>query len=374
MSILFMFISCKQGKQKADNGFASLDTLVKGENFQKTIDGKQAGLYTLKNDSGMVVKITNYGAHIVSVLVPDKNGNYADVLLGYSGIDGYLKDSSYSGAIVGRYANRIAKGKFKLDGKEYTLPLNNGPNSLHGGIKGFDKVVWNATQNGDSLLLSYISQDKEEGYPGKVEAKVLYILTKDNELKIEFEATTDKPTVINLSTHGYFNLKGEGNGDILDQELEIFADSITSVDETMIPTGKIESVKGTPFDFTSPYIIGQRINDKNEQLKFGSGYDHNWVLNNKTGELALGVRLRDPKSGRVMEVYTTEPGVQFYSTNFLMGFHTGKSGKPLKYRNGAAFEPQHYPDSPNHDNFPSTIVRPGKTYKSETIYKFTIRK
>jgi len=369
-----MFISCKQGKQKADNGFASLDTLVKGENFQKTIDGKQAGLYTLKNDSGMVVKITNYGAHIVSVLVPDKNGNYADVLLGYSGIDGYLKDSSYSGAIVGRYANRIAKGKFKLDGKEYTLPLNNGPNSLHGGIKGFDKVVWNATQNGDSLLLSYISQDKEEGYPGKVEAKVLYILTKDNELKIEFEATTDKPTVINLSTHGYFNLKGEGNGDILDQELEIFADSITSVDETMIPTGKIESVKGTPFDFTSPYIIGQRINDKNEQLKFGSGYDHNWVLNNKTGELALGVRLRDPKSGRVMEVYTTEPGVQFYSTNFLMGFHTGKSGKPLKYRNGAAFEPQHYPDSPNHDNFPSTIVRPGKTYKSETIYKFTIRK
>ena len=371
---LFLFVTCKQGKENTDNGFTALDTLVKKASFQKSVDGKQTDLFTLKNDSGMVVKITNFGARIVSILVPDKNGKYADVAIGYSSIDEYISDDTYSGAIVGRYANRIAKGKFKIDGKEYNLPVNNGPNALHGGLKGFDKAVWDANQKGDSLQMSYTSQDKEEGYPGKVEVKVLYVLTTDNKLKIEYEASTDKPTIINLTTHGYYNLKGEGNGDILDHELEIFADSITPVDSTLIPVGKIESVKGTPFDFTKPYFIGQRINDKNEQLKFGAGYDHNWVLNNKSGKLALCVRLSDTLSGRVMEIYSTEPGIQFYSTNYFNGTHKGKSGKPIKYREGAAFEPQHYPDSPNHANFPSTILRPGKVFKSETVYSFTVKK
>ncbi len=372
--VLFILASCKQVEQKADNGLAALDTLVKKENFQKTIYGKKTDLFTLKNDSGMVVKITNYGARIVSILVPDKYGKYADVCLGFSSIEQYVNDSTFCGAIVGRYANRIAKGTFKIDGHQFNLPINNGRNSLHGGKKGFDKVVWDAVQNNDTLTMSYTSMDKEEGYPGKVDIQVKYILTNNNELKIESQATTDKKTIINLATHGYYNLKGEGNGDILSHQLEIIADSITPVDSFMIPTGKIESVKGTPFDFTSPFPIGQRINENNQQLKYCFGYDNNWVLNNKTGALALDVRLTDTTSGRVMEVYSTEPGVQFYSTNFFNGYHVGKNGKPLKYRSGVAFEPQHYPDSPNHNNFPSTILSPGKIYKSETVYKFIVKK
>jgi aldose 1-epimerase len=374
LAVVFTLAACNQTSTKNDDGgLAALDSLVKQQNFQKEIGGKKTDLVTLKNDSGMIVKITNYGARIVSILVPDKNDTYADVSLGYANIDDYLKDSTYVGSIVGRYANRIANGKFKIDGKEYQLPLNDGINSLHGGFKGFDKVVWDIAQKDDeSLLLTYTAQDGEEGYPGKMDVKVKYTVTESSELQIEIEAVCDKKTIVNISSHGYFNLKGEGNGDILDHMLEIFADSITPVDSTLIPTGKIEAVAGTPLDFTKPYLIGLRINEDNQQLKYGHGYDHNWVLNNKKDEVALNVRLTEPTTGRVMEVYSNKPGVQFYSCNFLHGYHNGKSGKPLQYRSGVAFEPQNYPDAPNKANFPSAILEPGKTYKSTIIYKFYV--
>jgi aldose 1-epimerase len=366
--------SCKQAEKKAeDNGFAGLDSLVKKENFQKEIDGKKTDLFTLKNDSGMVVKITNYGGRIVSVLVKGKDGKYADVALGFSNIDKYLADKTYCGAIAGRYANRIAKAKFKIDGKEYKLAVNNGQNSLHGGIKGFDKMVWDAVQNGDTLSLKYVSADMEEGFPGKVDVELNYILTNANELKLEISATTDKKTIINLAGHAYFNLEGEGNGDILDQFLEIFGDKTTPVDTALIPTGKFADIKGTPFDFTTSYTIGKRINEENEQLKFGNGYDHNWVLTNQTGQLALAARVTDTISGRIMEISTTEPGIQFYSGNFLGGV-TGKSGKEYNKRFGLALEPQHYPNSPNQPNFPSVILEPKKIYKTTNVYKFLVKK
>ncbi len=371
-----MFISsCKQAEKKVeDNGFAGFDSLVKKENFQKVIDGKKTDLFTLKNDSGMVVKITNYGARLVSVLVKGKDGKYADVALGFSNIDKYLTDKTYCGAIAGRYANRIAKAKFKIDGKEYKLAVNNGANSLHGGIKGFDKVVWDASQKGDTLSLKYISADMEEGFPGKVNVELKYILTNSNELKLEISATSDKKTIINLAGHSYFNLKGEGNGDILDQFLEIFGDKTTPVDTALIPSGKFADVKGTPFDFTTPVAIGKRINEDNEQLKFGHGYDHNWVLTNQSGQLALAARVTDTISGRIMEISTTEPGIQFYSGNFIDGTATGKSGKVYNQRFGLALEPQHYPNSPNQPNFPSVTLEPKKTYKTTVIYKFLIKK
>jgi aldose 1-epimerase len=367
--------SCKQVEKKIeDNGFAGVDTLVKKENFQKEVDSKKTDLFILKNDSGMVVKITNFGARIVSVLVKGKDGKYADVALGFSNIDKYLADKTFCGAIAGRYANRIAKAKFKIDGKEYKLAANNGSNSLHGGIKGFDKVVWDASQKGDTLTLKYVSADMEEGFPGKVDVELNYILTNANELKLEFSATTDKKTIINLAGHGYFNLKGEGSGDILDQFLEIFGDKTTPVDTTLIPTGKFADVKGTPFDFTTPYSIGKRINEPNDQLKCGKGYDHNWVLANQSGQLALAARVTDTISGRVMEISSTEPGIQFYSGNFMDGTSIGKAGKAYNLRFGLALEPQHYPNSPNQPNFPSVILEPKKAYKTTTVYKFLVKK
>jgi len=363
--------ACSSKKQE-NNNFEAVDTLVKASAFQREIDGKQVNLYTLKNDSGMVVKITNFGARIVSMLVPDKNGKYDDITLGFSSIDGYLNDDMYLGCVVGRYANRIGKATFKLDGKTYSLYANDHGNTLHGGLKGFDKKVWDATQQGDTLTLTYTSPDGEEGYPGTLKVTVQYILTNNNELIMKYEATTDKKTIVNLTNHAYYNLHGEGNGDILDHYLEIFASQTTPVDSLLIPTGALADVTNTPFDFRKPHKIGERINDDNDQLKKGKGYDHNWVLDKKENELSLAVRLTDSISGRILELYTTEPGIQVYSGNFMNGKVVGKSGKPYNHRGAIAMEPQHFPDSPNKPNFPSVVLEPGKTYTQTSIVKIGI--
>jgi len=363
--------ACSSKKQE-NNNFEAVDTLVKASAFQREIDGKQVNLYTLKNDSGMVVKITNFGARIVSMLVPDKNGKYDDITLGFSSIDGYLNDDMYLGCVVGRYANRIGKATFKLDGKTYSLYANDHGNTLHGGLKGFDKKVWDATQQGDTLTLTYTSPDGEEGYPGTLKVTVQYILTNNNELIMKYEATTDKRTIVNLTNHAYYNLHGEGNGDILDHYLEIFASQTTPVDSLLIPTGALADVTNTPFDFRKPHKIGERINDDNDQLKKGKGYDHNWVLDKKENKLSLAVRLTDSISGRILELYTTEPGIQVYSGNFMNGKVVGKSGKPYNYRGAIAMEPQHFPDSPNKPNFPSVVLEPGKTYTQTSIVKIGI--
>lgn len=335
-------------------------------------------LFTLKNSAGMEVKVTNFGAIITSIKVPDRDGNFADVTLGYNDVADYINavDKPYFGAVVGRYGNRIAKGKFTIDGKEFSLPINNDPNSLHGGVIGFDKVVWDAEKVGDNAVkLTYLAKDTEQGYPGNLTATVTYTLTDDNEIVVDYQATTDKPTPVNLTQHAYFNLKGEGEGTILDHELTINADHYTPVDATLIPTGEIAPVKGTPFDFTAAKAIGRDIEKTNEQLKFGGGYDHNWVLNRTKGEgeLELAATLYEPASGRLLEVLTTEPGVQFYCGNFLTGVLKGKSGKPYVYRGGLCLETQHYPDSPNQPNFPDTILKPGETYETKTVFKFSTK-
>jgi aldose 1-epimerase len=350
---------------------------IEKQPFGKTPDGTSVDLYTLTNDNGMVVKITNYGGTVTSLIVPDRNGKMGDVVLGYDNLDGYLKNNPYFGSIIGRYANRIAKGRFILNGVEYKLAQNNGENHLHGGIKGFDKVVWNAKEvkagNGVGVELSYLSKDGEEGYPGNLSVTVTYILTNNNELKINYLATTDKDTVVNLTHHSYFNLAGAGEGDILGHELMINADKFTPVDKTLIPTGELRSVKGTPMDFTQPTAIGARINQEDEQLIFGKGYDHNWVLNIVEGALTRVARVYEPKTGRVMEVFTTEPGMQFYTGNFLDGTITGKGGKVYYQRYGFCLETQHFPDSPNKPQFPSTVLKPGQTYKTTTVYQFSTK-
>jgi len=307
--------------------------------------------------------------------VPDKNGKLGDVVLGYDNLDGYLKSSPYFGCLVGRYGNRIAKGKFTLDGQIYTLATNNGPNSLHGGIKGFDKVVWSAkpmvTPLGPALELKYVSKDGEEGYPGNLSVTAVYTLTEDNALRLDYTATTDKDTVLNLTHHSYFNLRG--HGDNLDHVVQINADKFTPVDSTLIPTGELKPVDGTPFDFRKPTPIGARVNADDEQIKFGGGYDHNWVINKQPGELALQATVYEPETGRVLKVWSTEPGLQFYGGNFLDGSITGKGGWVYQYRNAFCMEPQHFPDSPNHPNFPSVVLKPGQTYKNTIIYKFSTR-
>lgn len=333
-------------------------------------------LFTLKNSAGMEVGVTNFGAIITSIKVPDRDGKMADVTLGYNDVADYINavDKPYFGAVVGRYGNRIAKGKFTIDGKEYSLPINNDPNSLHGGIIGFDKVVWDAEKVGDNgVKLTYHAKDMEQGYPGNLTCTVTYTLTDENEIVIDYHATTDKATPVNLTQHAYFNLKGEGEGDILDHELMINADHYTPVDSTLIPTGEIAPVEGTPFDFREAKPIGRDINDENEQLKFGLGYDHNWVLKEGDG-MKLAATLYEPTSGRMLEVTTTEPGVQFYCGNFLTGVLKGKSGKPYVHRGGLCLETQHYPDSPNQPEFPNTILKPGDTYESKTIFKFSVKK
>ena len=342
-------------------------------------------LYSLKNKNGMQVGITNYGAIITSIIVPDRDGKMADIALGYNRVEDYINavDKPYFGSIVGRYGNRIAKGKFTIDGEEYTLATNNGVNHLHGGVIGFDKVVWDAKPiSGNAYTgveLSYLAKDREEGYPGNLQIKVTYKLTDDNEILVQYHATTDKATPVNLTQHTYFNLAGEGNGTILDHQLHLNADHYTPVDEGLIPTGEIAAVKDTPFDFTTAHpqskAIGRDIGQENEQLKFGLGYDHNFVLNKegKQGQMTLAATVYEPTSGRFMETFTEEPGIQFYCGNFLDGRLLGKAGKPYIYRSGFVLETQHYPDSPNQKNFPSTILQPGETYSTKTIYRFSAK-
>ena len=324
----------------------------------------------------MSCQISNYGGLVLKLEVPDRGGQLTDVVLGYDDLADYLKGSTYFGAIVGRYGNRIGQARFTLKGREYTLARNDGPNNLHGGFKGFDKVLWQAnlsdSPEGPRLELSYQSPDGEEGFPGNVSVTVTYTLTQANELKIDYLATTDQDTVVNLTHHSYFNLAGADQGDILDHELMIAADRFTPVDEGLIPTGELRPVAGTAFDFTQPTRIGLRIDDADPQLKFGGGYDHNWVLNKGDGSLALAARLTEPTSGRVMEVWTTEPGLQFYSGNLLGETSPGKNGHPYKRRDGLCLETQHFPDSPNQPGFPSTVLRTDQTYTSTTIYRFSI--
>ncbi len=370
--LLVLFVATAMGQQAAP---AKRKHQVRKEAFGKTGDGRPVALYTLTNSNGMEVRAMTYGGIIVSIRVPDKNGKFADVVLGHDKVEGYLVNPSYFGAIVGRYANRIANGTFTLDGAKYTLAKNNGPNSLHGGLIGFNQVIWEAKEfknaKGVGVAFTYLSKDGEEGYPGNLKVKVSYTLTDENQLVLDYEATTDKATPLNISQHSYFNLAGEGSGDILGHELMLNADRFTPVDKTLIPTGELRAVQGTPLDFTKPTAIGARISDGYEQLVAGQGYDHNFVINRKDDSLTLAARAHEPTSGRVLEVYTTEPAVQFYSGNFLDGTVVGKQGHPYKLRNGFCLETQHFPDSPNHPDFPSAILRPGKTFHSQTVFKFS---
>jgi aldose 1-epimerase len=347
--------------------------------FGKTGLGENIDLYTLRNIHGVEAKITNYGGIVVSLKVPDRNGKFDDVVLGFKDLADYLKPGPYFGALIGRYGNRIAKGRFTLNGVEYKLAVNNGENHLHGGIKGFDKVIWAGNKlmgkaEGPALVLDYISNDGEEGYPGNLNVRVVYTLTNKNELKIEYSATTDKDTVTNLTHHSYFNLAGEGNGDILNTRVTINADRFVPTDAGSIPLGELRKVSGTPFDFLTAHAIGERINQDDEQIKFGSGYDHTWVINGPPGVMRLAATAYEATSGRVMQVWTTEPGVQFYTGNFLDGTLTGKAGKLYPRRSGFCFETQHYPDSPNQPSFPTTTLKKGATYKSTTIYRFSSRR
>lgn len=345
---------------------------IKQRDFGKTNNGDPVELYTMTNKNGMVAKVMTYGAILTELHVPDKNGKDADVVLGFDNLDQYLKGHPFFGAIAGRYANRIAKGQFELDGQTYHLPINNGPNTLHGGTKGFDKYVWKAVPKEDadsvSLALSMMSPDGDQGFPGNLNVTVTYTLSNDNSLKIDYVATTDKDTVINLTNHSYFNLAGESSGTIEDQIMQINADRYTPVDSTQIPTGEIAKVEGTVFDFTKPMVIGARINE----VPGGppTGYDHNYVLNSSDGSLAFCARAKDPKSGRVLEVWTTQPGVQFYTGNFLNGTLTGIGGKKYQTHDAFCLETQHFPDSPNHPSFPTTELKPGETYHQVTMWKF----
>lgn len=349
---------------------------MNNSNFTKIIDNQEVSLFSLKNNNGFECQITNFGARIVSFIVPVETQNNIDVVLGYDHIEEYQNDDYYLGVIAGRYANRIANGKFSIEGKEYSLIANNGPNSLHGGQKGFDKVVWQAhaflnENEEESLELSYLSKDGEEGFPGNLLVKVIYTLTNENQIKIDYQATTDATTVLNLTNHAYFNLKGAGEGTITSHELVLNADYFTPTDEGAIPTGAIRSVVNTPMDFRTPQKIGERINEDYIELKQGIGYDHNWVLNKKNNELSWVATVTEASTGIELKVFTTEPGVQFYSGNYL-NISNGKNSKSYPSRSGFCLETQHFPDSPNHDNFPSTVLNPGEIYTQTTIYQFEV--
>jgi aldose 1-epimerase len=335
-------------------------------------------LYTLTNANGLEARVINYGAHLISLKVPDRNGRFADVLLGFDRPEEYEQSNPYFGAIVGRYANRIAHGRFTLNGVTYQLATNDRGNHLHGGIRGFDKVFWQGQPSepagrGSGVALTYLSPNGEEGYPGTLQAKVTYILNDENGLEIHYEATTGQPTVINLTNHAYFNLADGGRETILDHVLMIAGSRVTPTDKASIPTGQIVSAHGTPFDFTRPTPIGARIQQDNEQLAYGLGYDHNWVLDKIGNELSLAATVHDPASGRFMEVLTTQPGIQFYSGNQLDGSVRGKQGIAYEFRSGLCLETQHFPDSPNHPSFPSTVLNPGSTYTQTTVYRFSVR-
>ena len=358
-------------KQTADKQNSEAKMGIKKDSIGKTPDGTEVDQYTLTNANGLRVKIMTFGATITSVETPDRDGKVENITLSLDSLADYFKEFPYLGSTVGRYANRIAKGKFSLDGKEYTLAVNNGPNHLHGGIKGFDKVVWKAepVETGDSVgvKFSYVSADGEEGYPGKLSAQVTYSLTNDNQLKMDYAATTDKTTVVNLTNHTYWNLSGGGSGDILGEALVLNADKYLPVDSTLIPLGTPKDVKGTPMDFTAPHAIGERIDEVE------GGYDHCYVLNQKDAkELSLAAHVVDPKSGRVMDIFTTQPAIQFYTGNFLDGTLKGK-GKPYEKHFGFCLETQHYPDSPNQPGFPSTVLKPGEKYEQSTVHKFSVK-
>jgi aldose 1-epimerase len=350
---------------------------IKPEAFHRIIDGSQVDLYTLKNSNGIEATITNYGGIVVSLKVPDRNGKLGDVVLGYNTLNDYIGSTPYFGALIGRYGNRIAKGRFTIAGVEYQLAQNDDSNALHGGRKGFDKVVWQAekvdSSEGPALKLTYTSKDGEEDYPGTLRCTVIYTLTNKNELKIEYFAETDKPTVVNLTNHSYFNLKDGGASDILGHELMIKASKFTPVDKGLIPTGELKPVAGTPFDFNQPTAIGARVENEDEQLKFGKGYDHNWVLDRPGKGLELVASVYEPNSGRFMEVLTTQPGLQFYCGNSLDGTNKGKGGTVYQHRAGLCLETQHFPDSPNHPDFPTTELRPGEKYRQTTVYRFSTK-
>jgi aldose 1-epimerase len=368
-------------KPASTPGVAAVTREVRRAPFGRTADGQPVELFTLTNAHGIEVRLTNYGGIITSLKTPDRSGRFDDIVLGYDSVNGYLRNSPYFGAIVGRYGNRIAKGRFTLDGTTYRLAVNNGPNSLHGGMRGFDKVVWTAKPfrtdgEYEGVALAYTSADMEEGYPGTLRAHVVYMLTNDDRLVVDYQATSDKPTPVNLTQHTYWNLAGDGSRDILAHVLTINADSMTPVDSTLIPTGEISPVAGTPFDFRTQMRIGARIDQRqNTQIRYGGGYDHNFVLNRRNAgadSLVHAAHVVEPSTGRTLDIFTTEPGIQFYSGNFLDGTITGKSGHIYKYRYGLALETQHYPDSPNHPNFPSTILRPGQQYRSRTVFAFGV--
>jgi len=371
-ALAFMLQGC--GRASPANASSTLRGVTK-ESFGKLPDGTPVDLYTLRNASGLEARIMTYGGIIVSLKTPDRSGKLADIVLGFDSLSGYLKDSPYFGAIIGRYENRIARGRFTLDGKTYQLPINNAPNSLHGGTRGFDKVVWDATTSSDDfglvrLALNHVSPDGDQGYPGTVRVQVTYTLTDSNALAVTYRATTDKATPINLSQHSYFNLTGDAQRDILGHVLTLNADRYTPVDTTLIPTGEIASVAGTPFDFRSATAIGARIDASDEQIRRGRGYDHNFVLTRTDSVLVPAAHVLEPTSGRTMDVYTEQPGVQFYTGNFLDGTIHGKSGRVYGRRFAFCLETQHYPDSPNKPQFPSTILRPGETFSSGTVFVF----
>jgi aldose 1-epimerase len=381
--VLFIFVSTlifQALVAPPDNSSSSPQPATRGVTrapFGTLRNNTPVEIYTLTNAHGVEMRVINYGGIITSLKVPDRSGHVDDVVLGFDTIDGYLMDPPYFGALIGRYGNRIARGRFTLDGRAYELATNNGPNHLHGGVKGFDKVLWNAmpadSGDGVSVTLTRTSADGEEGYPGNLQVSVRYMLTDNNELAIDYRATTDKPTPVNLTQHSYFNLAGDG-GEILGHELMLNANRYTPVDDTLIPTGELAPVEGTPFDFRTPAAIGARINTDNPQLKNGKGYDHNWVLNRTGAGLERAATVLEPKSGRTVEIATTEPGLQFYTGNFLDGTITGKGGRVYKLRTGFCLETQHFPDSPNHPDFPSTILKPGQTYASKTVFTFGVKK
>jgi aldose 1-epimerase len=380
ITLIIFVIGCKTNTEvKAPSTEpVTKDTMsVTVTHYGELADGTPMSLYTLTNRNGMSMKVINYGGIITSITMPDKNGEQGDIVLGYDSVENYLASNPFFGALIGRYGNRIAKGKFSLDGKAYSLATNNGENHLHGGNKGFDKVIWNIEEakvpQAAAIKLSYQSKDMEEGYPGNLNVEVLYALTDANELKIDYKATTDKKTIVNLTQHTYFNLAGPDR-DILSHELVLNADKFLPVDKTLIPTGELKEVANTPFDFRKPVAIGKRIDEKDEQLKFGNGYDHCWILNRAADSLAHAATLYDSISGREVMVFTTEPGIQFYSGNFLDGTLTGKNGIVYNFRTGLCLETQHFPDSPNRKEFPSVVLNPGDTYKSQTIYRFAVRK
>ena len=376
-TLLIALLANCQGEMGSDE--TSLEPKMKVDvqkgTFGETKQGQPVDLYTLSNATGMRVRIITYGAIIVTLEVPDREGRLADVVLGFDTLEGYLERHPYFGCVVGRYANRIAGGRFRLDGNEYNLVKNHGRHHLHGGEKGFDSVVWEAREavsvDGAGIELSYLSVDGEEGYPGNLNVRVTYTLTNQNALKVDYEATTDKKTIVNLSQHTYFNLAGAGQGDILGHEMMINADQFTVIDEEVMPTGEIRDVEGTSLDFRVPSAIGARIDGTEEQMRFGTGYDHNFVLNSDDPSTGLAARVREPGSGRVMEIYTTEPGVQFYSGNFLDGTVVGKEGKVYQQRAAFCLETQHFPNSPNEPSFPSTVLEPGDTYRQTTVFQFS---